>query len=189
MAEKGESNPLVFHVQLPSAQLLPCARVSTVRSIPIGCQPRIAMSTNGPKPETDPDPVIDERESEINPRPIHVRAPLGASISLRFDPADTQLLRKASRITGQTQSEFIRNAVRQRATTILQQSRSMGDATTDKPEPIDVSAQGPIYELDSIIGSIEAIPGTSLDFEEEIAEAMEEQAIRRVHGMGFPPSS
>lgn len=64
-------------------------------------------------------PVANEDDWELDTSPLDVRPRLGASLSLRLDPEDARLVRKAARAAGISQSEFIRIAARARATEVL----------------------------------------------------------------------
>ncbi len=48
---------------------------------------------------------------ETTSTPTTASRRLDTVLSIRFDPADSQLLRKASRLSGHTRSEFVRRAV------------------------------------------------------------------------------
>ena len=65
--------------------------------------------------EEDERPAVPGEGWEIDPEPIEVRPRLGATVSLRLDPDDAKLVRRAAKLLGLTQSEFIRRAARDRA--------------------------------------------------------------------------
>lgn len=66
--------------------------------------------------------LADPDDWEIATNSIEVRPTLGAAVSLRLNADDARLVRKAARIEGVTQSEFIRSAARKHAIESLSKS-------------------------------------------------------------------
>ena len=83
--------------------------------------------------EEDERPAVSGEGWEFDTEPIEVRPRLGATLSVRLEPDDAKLVRRAARSLGLTQSEFIRRAARDRANdviTAMQERIVVGSRTT-----------------------------------------------------------
>jgi uncharacterized protein (DUF1778 family) len=77
---------------------------------------------NAPNDELD-SAVQDAEQWEIDTDELTIAPRLGATISVRFDPATASLIRRAARLQGRSQSAFVREAAEESARSTIAKAR------------------------------------------------------------------